>query len=83
MNDLNKFFTGFKKGMNDFGHNISFIINSALLSIVYLIGVGLTFIIAKISGKHFLDFKLSKEDETYWNDLNLSKKSKEEYFRQF
>lgn len=82
MNNLNKFFTGFKKGMKDFGHNTSLIVNSILLAIVYIMGVGITSIIAKIFGKQFLDLKLSKEN-TYWNDLNLSKKTKEEYFRQF
>lgn len=101
-NNFNKFFKGFKKGMKDFGNNISLIINSILLTIVYLIGVGITSIIAKLSEKSFLDSKLSKPDEfsqensgviknklflteekTYWNDLNLGRKNKEDYFRQF
>ncbi len=83
MNDINKFFKGLKQGMKNFGQNISLIVNSTLLAIVYIIGVGLTSIFAKIFGKHFLDLKLSREEKTYWNDLNLSKKNKQEYFRQF
>lgn len=80
---LNQFFHGFKRGTKDFGHNISIIINSVLLSVVYIIGVGLTSLIAKIIGKHFLDKKTSKESQTYWTDLNIKKKPIEEYYRQF
>jgi len=77
-----RFLIGFKKGMSNFGYNIALIINTILLAIVYIIGVGLTFIFAKIFRKHFLETKLSKKD-TYWHDLNLKKKPIEEYYRQF
>lgn len=80
---MNKFFKGFKNGMEEFGHSISTIINSVLLSIVYLIGVGVTSIIAKVFGKHFLDRKISDKEKTYWSDFNLKKKPIEEYYRQF
>ena len=82
MNELRQFFNGFKKGMSNFGHNIALIINTILLTFVYLIGVGLTSIIAKIFRKHFLETKLSKKD-SYWSDLKLKKKKFEEYYRQF
>jgi len=82
MMDLNKFFMGFKKGAASFGHNISLLINTMLLTVVYLLGVGLTSIIAKMVGKHFLEIKLSK-NYTYWSDLKLKKKPIEEYYRQF
>ena len=61
MRELKQFFRGFKRGLRNFGYNIALIINSILLSLVYLVGVGLTSIIAKIFGKHFLDMKLSKK----------------------
>ena len=77
------FFKGIKKGSHKFGSNITIIINSILLFSVYLIGVGLTSIISKISGKKFLDTKLSKEKESYWTDLNLKKKNTEEYYKQY
>jgi len=77
-----RFLIGFKKGMGNFGHNIALIINTILLTFVYLIGVGLTSIFAKIVGKHFLEIKLSKKD-SYWSDLNLKKKPIEKYYRQF
>ncbi len=59
---------------------ISSVINSILLSIVYLIGVGSTSIIAKLSKKHFLD--LNESNGTYWKDLNLKKKQIKNYYRQ-
>lgn len=82
MRKLKQFFEAFKKGMGNFGHIITLIINTTLLTFVYLIGVGLTFIFAKIFRKHFLEIKLSKKD-SYWSDLNLKKKPIEEYYRQF
>ena len=81
MKELKQFFKGFRGGMKSFGQNIALIINTILLTFVYLIGVGLTSIIAKIVGKHFLDTKLKKG--TYWSDLNLKKKNIEKYYRQF
>ena len=82
MKQAKQFFEGAKKGMSNFGHNIALIINTILLTFVYLIGVGLTSIFAKIFRKHFLETKLSKKD-TYWSDLNLKKKPIGEYYRQF
>jgi len=61
---MKPFYRGFKRGMRIFGENIALIINTFLLTIVYLIGVGLTSILAKITGKHFLDTKLSKKIHT-------------------
>ena len=83
MNSLKRFFSGFKKGMNNFGQNIARIINSILLLIVYLIGIGLTSIFAKIFAKHFLKSKISKKKKTYWSDLDLKKKPIKTYYRQF
>jgi len=33
--------------------------------------------------KSFLNMKLEKEKATYWEDLNLKTKKKEEYYKQF
>lgn len=82
MKKIRQFYRGFKGGMKKFGENIALIINTILLFFVYLIGVGITSIVAKIVGKHFLEKKLSKKD-TYWNSLKLKKKPIEEYYRQF
>ncbi|MBI2105585.1 hypothetical protein HYT56_01975 [Candidatus Woesearchaeota archaeon] len=78
---MNEFFNGFRKGMKNFGENISIIVNSVLLLIVYIIGVGLTSIVAKIFRKRFLDLRFRKD--SYWTDLGLKKKEMKAYFRRF
>lgn len=82
METLKQFFNGFKKGVEIFGSNISIIINSVLLSIVYVVAGSLTHLAARLAGKHFLDTKILKTG-TYWVDLNLKKKDIKEYYRQF
>jgi hypothetical protein len=69
-------------GFKEFGENITLMINSLLLSVVYFFGVGFTAIFARIVKKHFLETKLS-EEKTYWKELDLEKKPIEEYYRQF
>jgi len=81
MRKLKQFFNGFQKGVKNFSDNISTIINFLLLSMVYLIGVGLTSISAKIFGKHFLDMK--KKKDSYWHNLKLKNKDIEEYYKPF
>ena len=83
MNNFRQFFKGFNKGIKIFGSNITVIINTILLFIVYLIGVGFTSRAAKLFRKNFLDTKLSKEKDSYWSDLNLKKQSIDKYYRQF
>lgn len=68
--------------MHEFGEAIGTLINSILLLVVYLIGVGLTSIIARIVGKRFIDTN-KRKGKTYWRDLNLDKRPIEEYYRQF
>ena len=75
------FFKEFKRGMGDWGSNISTIVNSILLAIVYVVGIGVSACFAKISRKRFLETELS--GETYWSELNLKKKNIDEYYRQF
>lgn len=73
----------FKKGFLSLNRFITKITNCILLSIVYFFGIGFTSIIAKIFKKHFLKLKKSKDTKTYWVNLDLKKKSIEEYYRQF
>jgi hypothetical protein len=77
------FLKGVKSGQKKFGESIAVIINSLLLSFVYFFGVGITSILAKISGKHFLDSKLSKSRDSYWEELNLGKEEIGNYYKQF
>ncbi len=81
--DSKEFFSGFKKGFLSFGQNIGLIVNVILLSFVYIVGVGLTAIAAKIVGKKFLETKLDKNSQTYWNELNIKKREMEKYYKQF
>lgn len=80
---LNFFFEGVLKGQKLFGETISAIINLITFTLVYFFGVGLTSIIAKIFHQKFLETKIDKESLTYWQELNLTKKPLEEYYRQF
>ncbi len=77
------FLKGFKQGMHLFGQNIALIVNTALLLLVYILGVGITSLIARMSGKKFLEMKLDKNSSSYWKALNLKKKQMDEYCRQF
>jgi len=83
MNVLRDFLIGVKDGAQDFGHTVTLCVNWILLFFVYFLGVGLTSLAAKISKKHFLETELSKEKQTYWTDLNLTKKTIRDYYRQF
>ena len=80
---MKSFVKGFKEGFTQFGHNMSYIVNSVLLSFVYFVGVGITSLIAKITGKHFLVMKVKKSQKTYWSNLDLKKRKIDEYYRQF
>lgn len=75
------FIAGFRIGMQEFGNKIATIINTILLLFVYLIAVGPTSLVARITGKRFLETK--KKKDSYWQDLSLGKQRKEEYYRQF
>ena len=77
------FFNDLLKGQKMFGEDISSMVNFFLLTFTYFFGVGLTSICAKIFGKHFLELKINKEKDSYWSELNLTKKPVEEYYRQF
>ena len=80
---LKYFLRGFHRGIKDFSSSMSIIINIILLTVVYLIGIGVTSLFAKLVRKHFLDLKIKKEAHTYWSDLNLTRRPNEEYYRQF
>lgn len=79
---MRTFFKGLIEGFKDFNSIVIMTVNFVLLSIVYIIGIGLTSIFAKIMKKNFLDIKKTNKD-SYWEDLNLKKESFEKYYRQF
>ena len=77
------FFEGIKNGNKKFIENITIIVNSVLLSIVYFFGIGFTFFMSRIFNKKFLETKIEKDKDNYWKELNLSTKPLGEYCRQF
>ena len=80
---MRRFLSGFRAGLEEFGCNINMLVNSVLLSVVYIFGAGVTAVFARLVGKRFLDVQLSRSRESYWSDLNLGRKPVEEYYRQF
>jgi len=80
---VKEFFRGIKKGQKNFGEDIQSIINFIMLTFVYFLGVGITSIFARIFNKHFLNLKISKEKETYWQNNNKKDVKMEEFYRQF
>ena len=85
MSILKNFFQGFKKGQKEAAETLAIIPNTLLLSLVYFLGVGLTSIIAKLSGKSFLSKKIDPTVNTYWEKSNISQSNKdlEELYKQF
>lgn len=83
MSWIKDFIKNFKKGQKMFADDIAIIINSILLSIVYIFGVGISAIFARIFDKKFMDKKPNINAKTYWEPLNLKKAKTEEYYRQF
>ncbi|HIG96624.1 TPA: hypothetical protein HA249_07120 [Candidatus Woesearchaeota archaeon] len=77
------FFVGTQEGIKSFGESIQTLVNTILLTIVYLGGVGTAWLMCKISGRTFFTGKPQQEAKTYWEPLDLKKKPIEEYRRQF
>ncbi len=80
---MSTFTKSFADGFKQVGHCIGEIVNAALLLVVYLIGVGLTSIAAKLVRKRFLATKIEPKSKTYWKELGLKRQPIEEHYRQF
>ena len=83
MSRAKRFIVDMKNGFLDFGLSVTTVVNFILLSFVYIFGVGITSIIAKISGKRFLDSGIDKKANSYYKSEIMKKKKMEEYYRQF
>lgn len=73
---------GFKEGVKEAIHAVRQATNFLLLAPTYLIGVGATSMAAKLTRKHFLDSR-TKQQKTYWKELDMKKDKMEKYYRQF
>ena len=60
-----------------FGESIASLVNTVLLIVVYVVGVGITAFIGKLLSKKY--FKKQNNQKTYWEDVPKSGS----YYRQF
>ncbi|MBI5393526.1 hypothetical protein HZA96_06680 [Candidatus Woesearchaeota archaeon] len=72
-----------KKGFLAFSHFMQKVVNTILLTIVYFVGVGLTSLISKLFGKHYMELKLDKDAKSYYKECMSTKKVKEEFYRMY
>ncbi len=79
---LSRLSKSFGTGMIQFGTAISSVVNFVLLLIVYIAAVGPTSVIAKLTGKRFLELMPGRQ-KSYWHTMRLSKRDRQEYYRQF
>ncbi|MBT3940945.1 hypothetical protein HOD83_02455 [Candidatus Woesearchaeota archaeon] len=73
------FVQGVKDGFKEFGERVTSVVNFVLLLIVYVIGVGITTILAKITKQKLLDFSFKDGRDSYWVDH----KEEVDYTKQF
>ena len=66
MENLKLFFNQIKLGFKEFGEVLSFLINTLLLFLVFVLGIGIIAIIAKLLKKKFLDLYPDKNLKSYW-----------------
>ncbi len=83
MRGAREFLGGLKEGFAAFGLSVATVINFALLSFVYVFGIGLTSAAARAKGKHFLDLRPRKEAASYFVSAKMAKEKTEDYYRQF
>ena len=81
MENIKLLFNGFKNGFKEFGHFINDIVNFILLSLVFILGVGLVSIFAKFFKKNFLDMKPG--GKTYWLNKKDRNKTMEDSLKPF
>ena len=72
-----------KKGFLAFSHFMQMVVNTILLTVVYFVGIGLTSLISKLFGKHYLELKLDKNAKSYYKECYSTKRPKEEFYRMY
>ena len=77
------FIESIKEGFKLFGDTIAYLVNSVLLFVVYVVGVGISALFVKLAGKELMRKKTDSKADTYWVPLNLKKEKMENYYRQF
>jgi hypothetical protein len=80
---MRHFFAGVRQGMKAFGETVATIVNSLLLSIVYFIGVGITWLFLRLGKKELMDLRLDAKAKTYWKELDIKTRKRDLHYRQF
>lgn len=83
MTMLQQYSNDFKKGLTEFGLNFNALVNLIVLTLVYLLGIGPTSVVAKIFGKHFLSLKIVRNKKSYWVKLDKASDNISDHLRQF
>lgn len=78
-----KFLNSIKLGFRDFGMTINQLVVTITLIAVYIIGIGISAVLARLLKIHLLDLSVSPNKESYWTKLNLSVKPLQSYLRQY
>jgi len=77
------FFSDARRGFEDFGKIITSVVNFFLLLLVYVLGVGMSAVITRISGKKVMDMTVDKSAKSYWKEYRHGTESKDGHYRQF
>lgn len=83
MENFRLLFKGIYEGLGVFGRIVGGIINFFLLLVVFIFGVGLVSLIAKLFGKRFLYLGWDSSAKSYWTESPALKRKKEDYFKPF
>lgn len=75
------FLKGIKHGFRQFADMVAFLVNTLLLTVVYVVGVGPTALVARLRGKKFMELETDNKQKSYW-EKHMEPKT-EDYFRMF
>lgn len=65
------------------GKKIGWVVTTILLIVIYLVGIGVSALIAKSIRKHFLKLKPEKDKTTYWLNKTRTEITLEDFQRSF
>ena len=82
-NPLRDFFGGWWAGFKMVGESFTIAFNAFFLTIAYVVGVGITAMVAKVVRKHFLDLGWPANRQTHWVENTIKTERFEKYRRQF
>jgi len=72
-----------REGAAEFGEAIGKMVSFVLLSVIYVVAVGLTSLIGKLVGKVFVEMNIVRTRTSYWEDVDISTDKYERYLRQY